>query len=155
MSVKPSKKAGSAAPGAKLLISVSAIAASLGGWAALAYKDQALVPSTVAASQPQVQVATEQPRPVAYLSVEFSTIPTLVPAPTLPKPDPTKKATKVAVIYVVPAATPQPLDPTGGLRVVNAPPPPPQNNGGGGQAQNNQSSNSPAPVTTTKSSQGG
>lgn len=149
MTVKPQKKP-SAAPGAKLLISVSAIAASLGGWAALAYRQQVQPLATPAAQPtPQSDYSPGAARP-AYLNVEFSTIPTLIPVPTLPRPSLTAQPTQPAVVYTAPVATAMPVDPTAGLRVVNAPPP--AQNNGGQQAQSGGSGSAPAPVTTTQSS---
>jgi len=158
MTPRNNKRPTTGAPGVKMLISVSAMAAALGGWAMLSHKE----PSALANAPAPTGAAPATAEPTAtpgYLDYSFAPIPTLEPAVVinLPTQAPTSDG-KPVVIYVTatsaaPAAVQAPS-----LRVVDAPPPPPPSQP---QAQsNNQSGSSnnsappPPPVTNTSSSQG-
>ena len=142
------------APGVKFLISVSAMAAALGGWALLSHKEPPALANEPASASPAAPATTTS----AYLDYSFDPIPTLEPVATivLPTAAPTQ-ASQPVVIYVTPTAgAAQPAVQAPALRVVDAPPPPPQAQPG--QQQQSQPSNdtapAPPPVTNTQSSQG-
>lgn len=106
------------APGAKLLITTTALAATLGGWAALA-RQQPDVPAAPPSVAQQVASAPQR-------QIELAPIPTLVPlagapeialgqAPTIRQPAQTVADAPPAPAAAAPAAAPA-------LRAVSAPP---------------------------------
>jgi hypothetical protein len=158
MTPRNNKRPTTGAPGVKLLISVSAMAAALGGWALLSHKE----PQALANEPAPTNTATATTQPTsapAYLDFNFAPIPTLEPVTTivLPTEGPTL-ASKPVVIYITPTPAAAPVVQAPGLRVVDAPPPPPPAQPQSQPAQDSQpqaSNNSaPPPVTNTQSSQG-
>jgi hypothetical protein len=90
-------------PGAKILLTASALAATLGGWASLTWKASA----NASAASPSLRSAEAQ---FAAVGINLQPLPTLVPGPSqLP----------VGVSPIPSQAGPQPV-----LRRVSAPPAP-------------------------------
>ncbi len=124
---KPVKKPKTDAPGVKMLLTATSLAATLGGWA--------LISSTAAQPLPALTPAPEQTSNTT-VTIKFAPLPTLVP-PLTPQPQ------AVAINQPRPAApaarAPQPAPAnTIVLRDVSAPALP--------------SRSAPAPVTNTRSS---
>ncbi|MCG8348593.1 MAG: hypothetical protein MI924_12550 [Chloroflexales bacterium] len=124
---KPGARAATGTPGTKMLISASALAATLGGWALFTLADN---DNTTEASVPQPVIINTAPAPTQpNLTLDLAPIPTVVPPLNLP-PIPVQNP-PAAPPAVAPPAAPPPA-----LREVSPPPAPVQ----------------PAPVTTTRSS---
>ncbi len=162
MTPRNNKRPTTGAPGVKLLISVSAMAAALGGWAMLSHKE----PQVLADAPVPTQAATATAQPTsapAYLDYSFEAIPTLEPVATLILPTDAPTAlpgSKPVVIYITPTPAAAQVVQAPSLRVVDAPPPPPpsqpqsQSDQGSQSQPSNNSAPPPAPVTNTQSSQG-
>jgi hypothetical protein len=103
MSANPQRRKASHVPGAKLLISASALAATLIGWASLAWKSAA----DAGAVAPSVSSVEAQ---LAAAGVVLQPIPTLAAGPNQD--------------LAVAPADPQPSSPQPVLRSVSAPPAP-------------------------------
>ena len=130
------KRPSAGVPGAKLLITTTALAAALGGWATFAQQEPD-PPTAPDASPSEAQISVELPQ---QRRLQFAPIPTLVPlaspqavaiarAPTIhiasepaaqSQPAPAAPAAPVAPVAVAPVA-PVAAPP---LRAVSAPPAP-------------------------------
>lgn len=134
------KRAAAGAPGAKLLITATAVAATLGGWLTLSALEPAPADSAPTATDTTLVIAEAPAQPP--LRLNWGPIPTLVPPPP-PQPDlaigpapaiaipatrPTAPKPAVPIVVAQPApAAPAPVvvaQPAPALRAVSAPPKP-------------------------------
>ncbi len=124
---KPSRHS-AGAPGAKLLITTTAFAATLGGWAALARQQPEPIAEPLAQAEPATAVVSAPP-------VQFAPIPTIVPLAqprevAVARPPsinvPTQPAANPQTVPAVPVQAAQPVAASQPLRSVNVPAAPAQ-----------------------------
>ncbi len=104
------KRTANSAPGTKLLITTSALAATLGGWVGLAYQAAADTIDT----PPAPAAVVEQPAvalPAPPINLSFAPIPTLAALPPAPPdlaiaPPPAAASNRSATVDVAPVAAP-------------------------------------------------
>lgn len=119
--ISPPKRPAASAPGAKLLISTTALAATLGGWAMLAGQTPFTPAETAAPSANQLIVDTSQPQ------LQLGPIPTVAalappPAIAVAQPSAPNQAGQPAANRLPEPAAPAAPVAAVPLRAVNAPP---------------------------------